>query len=143
MDPLSITASAITVLAAAGQAAKAIQRLRAIRKAPIELKLLLEEVTDLNDLLKQVESSSPTKKLNGNTELDLPEDGLGWQIQRTSSKLQELDLLIQEHAPRPTRFGIDRSHLGWQRGRQRANKLRDDLKVLRMNLAASVGAKTS
>ena len=69
--------------------------------------------------------------------------GLDWQIARTSSKLQELDSLIQEHASKPARFGID--HLGWSKGRQRVNTLRGDLKVLRLrlNLAASLGANTS
>lgn len=153
MDPLSITAAGIAFAGAISQAGKCIQRLRAIRQAPVEIKLLLEEVLDLSDLLKQLEPTStstqsqrfdalPTSQSQSQSQQPVsPVAGLDWQIARTSSKLQELDSLIQEHASKPARFGID--HLGWSKGRQRANTLRGDLKVLRLNLTASLGANTS
>ena len=142
MDPLSITAAGIAFASAAGQAAKCIQKLRAIRQAPVEIKLLLEEVLDLFSLLEQLEPTQ-SQRFDGaeKTVPPLPVVGLDWQIARTSSKLQELDSLIREHASKPARFGID--HLGWPKGRQRANILRGDLKVLRLNLTASLGANTS
>ena len=142
MDPLSITAAGIAFAGAIGQAAQCVQRLRVIRQAPVEIKLLLEEVLDLNDLLKQLEPTQ-SQICDGSEETNspLPVVGLDWQIARLSSKLKELDSLIQEHASKPTRFGID--HLGWSKGRQRANTLREDLKVLRLNLTASLGATTS
>lgn len=142
MDPVSITAAGIAFAGAVGQAAKCIQRLRAIRQAPIEIKLLLEEVLDLSGLLKQLEPTQ-SQRFDGSekTVRRPPVVGLDWQIARTSSKLQELDSLIQEHSSKPARFGID--HLGWPKGRQRANTLREDLKVLRLNLSASLGANTS
>lgn len=144
MDPLSITAAGIAFAGAASQTAKCIHKLRAIRQAPVEIKLLLEEVLDLFSLLKQLEPRQ-SQRFEGadKTVSPLPVDvvGLDWQIARTSSKLQELDSLLQEHASKPARFGID--HLGWSKGRQRANILRGDLKVLRLNLTASLGANTS
>ena len=145
MDPLSITAAGLAFAGAVSQAAKCIQRLRAIRQAPAEIKLLLEEVLDLSGLLNQLEPTcTQSQSLDGSQRTASPvvgQLGLDWQIARTSSKLQELDSLIQEHSSRPARFGID--HLGWSKGRQRANTLRGDLKVLRLNLTASLGANTS
>ena len=148
MDRLSITAAGIAFAGAVSQAGKCIQKLRAIRQAPIELKLLLEEVLDLSGLLKQLEPTHNRQRyddIDGSVSeavsgLSAPV-GLDWQIARTSSKLQELDSLIQEHSSKPARFGID--HLGWSKGRQKANSLRADLKVLRLNLTASLGANTS
>ena len=143
MDPLSITAAGLAFAGAVSQAAKCIQRLRAIRQAPAEIKLLLEEVLDLSGLLNQL-APTQSQSLDGSRRTASPvvgQLGLDWQIARTSSKLQELDSLIQDHSSRPARFGID--HLGWSKGRQKANTLRGDLKVLRLNLTASLGANTS
>ena len=137
MDPLSIATAGIAFAGATSQLAKCIQRLRAIRQAPLEIKLLLEEVLDLSGLLDQLKPSQG-QNLNGSEKTGA---GLEWHITRTSSKLQELDSLLQEHISKPARFGIN--HLGWSKTRQRANALREDLKVLRLNLTASLGANTS
>ena len=140
MDPLSIATAGIAFAGATSQLAKCIQRLRAIRQAPLEIKLLLEEVLDLSGLLDQL---APTQRqsLNINGSEKKTGAGLEWHITRTSSKLGELDSLLQEHTSKPARFGIN--HLGWSKTRQRANALREDLKVLRLNLTASLGANTS
>lgn len=141
MDPLSIATAGIAFAGATSQLAKCIQRLRAIRQAPLEIKLLLEEVLDLSGLLDQLETTQRQRQrlnINGS---DKTGAGLEWQISRTSSKLQELDSLLQQHTSKPARFGIN--HLGWSKTRQRANALREDLKLLRLNLTASLGANTS
>ena len=137
MDPLSIATAGIAFAGATSQLAKCIQRLRAIRQAPLEIKLLLEEVLDLSGLLDQLETSQ-RQSLNGSEKTGA---GLEWHITRTSSKLYELDSLLQQHTSKPARFGIN--HLGWSKTRQRADALREDLKVLRLNLTASLGANTS
>ncbi len=142
MDPLSITAAGLAFAGAIGQTGKCIQRLRAIRQAPLEIKLLLEEVLDLSGLLHQVKPTQ-SSRFDGTEQMVSPGVGLEWQIGRTASKLSELDSLLQEHTAnsKPTRFAID--HLGWPKRRQRANALRADLKILRLNLATSIGADTS
>ena len=150
MDPLSIATAGIAFAGATSQLAKCIQRLRAIRQAPLEMKLLLEEVLDLNGLLDQleptqtqtlnIENTRNTRNINGSEKIT-GGAGLEWHISRTSSKLKELDSLLQEHASKPARFGVN--HLTWSKTRQRANALREDLKVLRLNLSASLGANTS
>lgn len=140
MDPLSITTAGLAFAGAVSSVTKCIQRLRAIRQAPLEIKLLLEEVLDLSDLLHQLKPTQ-NQRFDGSGKAVPGIEGLEWQIARTSSKLQELDSLLQEHTSKPARFGID--HLGWPKRRQRANALRGDLKVLRLNLTTSLGANTS
>lgn len=140
MDPLSITAGTIAVIGVVGQAAKCVQRLRAIRQAPAEVKFLLEEVTDLGELLQQIEAAQKPSSASATTRTI---SGLDWQIDRASTKLQDLDSLLQKQAIRTTRFGVDRGPWIWLHARERANALREELKVLRLNLAASLGATTS
>ena len=145
MDPLSITASAIAVIGALQQAARCVEKLRAIRQAPEELKLLCDEVADLSELLNHVKLAQRPpayEEKGGVTPIESPR-GLDHQISRTSTKLGELDQLVVEHASRTDRWKLDRGHFAWLRGRQKANALREDLKVLRLNLAASLGASTS
>ena len=133
MDPLSITASAIAVLGAVQQAGKCVQKLKAIREAPLELKLLLEEVVDLCQLLEHVKTAQKPpdyyedEEARGAVPTERPK-GLDWQISRTSTKLSELDQLIQHHSSRAHRRKLD---FGWVRGRQKANALRADLQLPR------------
>ena len=144
MDPLSVTASAITLLHAANYCVKKID---AISHAPQELRLLGEEASDLHDLLQQVKADSPTQTGHGDVDVDVESaggisDGLNRQLSRISVKLKELERLVKEYSPRglPNRFGANRSYWGWSRGRQRAEKLRAELHTLRLNLTASLAA---
>ncbi len=144
MDPLSITAGAIAVIGALRQAAKCVQRLRAIRQAPAELKALLEEVIDLRGLLEQIQTDQHARpRLDGSAAASETPNGLARHVERTSSKLQELDSLIEHHATYTSQSRFNRGHLGWGRGRQKASILCEELKVIRLNLAASLGATTS
>ena len=142
MDPLSITTSAIAVIGAIHQAGKCIDQLNTIRKAPRELSLLLDEVADLHELLKQVQQcqNPPAYAKDGAVRPTESPSGPDWQISRISTKLSELDHLLQRHSLRTTRRAPD---FGWARGRQKANALRADLKLLRLNLAAGLSASTS
>ena len=141
MDPLSIAASAITVIEALRQTVKCAEKLRAIRKAPEELKLLLEEVADLSKLLEQVQLvQKPPAYGDGIARQNHSPSGLDWQISRAATKLQELDSLLEDHASRTDRRRLDRGRWGWIQGRRKANALRQELGELRMNLTASLGA---
>lgn len=138
MDPLSITAGALAVIGAIQQAAECIQKLKTIHQAPAELESLLEEVVDLRELLEQVQAAQKPPEYGAlPTE---PPKGLDRPISRISTKLRELDQLLQYHSARMRRSRFD---FGWVRGRQRANALRRDLKLLRMNLCTSLSATTS
>ncbi|KAK4693600.1 helicase SRCAP/SWR1, partial [Lecanoromycetidae sp. Uapishka_2] len=144
VDKTKKKTKAIAVIGAIQQAAICIERLRAIRQAPEELRLLCEEVADLSELLKQVQSAQrPPAYQEKVGAPPISPTGLDHQLSRTTTKLQELDRLVTDHASRTDRRKIDRGHFGWLRGRQKAYALREDLKLLRLNLAASLGATTS
>ncbi|KAL8953182.1 MAG: hypothetical protein Q9222_000955 [Ikaeria aurantiellina] len=141
MDPFSITTGVIAVVGVIEQAAKCVQRLRAIHQAPCEVNLLLDEVADLWAVLQQVETARRTP---ANREIlfeyETPASSLDRLIARTSTKLRELDSLLQHHLSRTQRRAPDWS---WLRGRQKAATLRADLTTLRLNIAAALAATTS
>lgn len=143
MDPLSISVGVVTLIGAVKSVQK---RISAARQAPQEVKLLEQELNNLEDLLQQVKSAAPTQIGDWNAKSRSGKaTGLNLQLTQLSAKLQEFEKLLQEYKPRavPTRFGVDRPHLGsWQAGQraQSANKLRAEVNVLRLNLTASLGA---
>ena len=111
MDPVTISVSAITVTATIVQAGKCLKRTGGICHAPREIEVLSSEVADLRLVLQQrsaVEENSP----------------LGLHISRISAKLGDLETLLDEVAPHPSRLGINRPCLSWFQGRQRAERLR-------------------
>lgn len=141
LDPLSITASTIAIVGAIQTAAKCINELRAVCQAPLELQLLLEEVVDLKQLLDQVQKAY-NPPANGETTAKPTEarSGLNQQVKRALSELEELDQLLQRHSLRTQNRKPD---FGWALGRKKADALRDDLKLLRLNLTASLSAYTA
>ncbi|KAL8821908.1 MAG: hypothetical protein Q9223_000138 [Gallowayella weberi] len=143
MDPLSVTTGVIAVVGAVEQAAKCIQKLRAIRQAPREVSLLLEEVADLREVLQQVETAQRPPEYRERAvpfDEEKPAKGLDRLIRRTSAKLEELDSLLQHHGSRTQRRTPDWS---WLRGKKKADALRSDLTTLRMNITAVLSGITS
>ena len=143
MDPFSISVGVVTLLGAVKSVRK---RISAARHAPQEVKRLEQELNDLQGLLQQVKSAAPTQNDDGNAKgLSGKATGLNLQMTQLSGKLEEFEQLLHDYKPRavPTRFGVDRPHLGWWQAGQRAesaNKLRAEVIVLRLNLTASLGA---
>ena len=141
MDPLSITAGTIAVIGAVGQTAKALQALRAIRQAPTEIQSLLEEVVDLDTLLEQIQADTKHRPLRPEPSASHDgQNGLDRQVRRASEKLTELTTLLESHSKSQKIAGIERRHFAWRRGRRTASVIREDLKLIRMNITASLGA---
>ncbi|KAL8708079.1 MAG: hypothetical protein Q9220_007011 [cf. Caloplaca sp. 1 TL-2023] len=141
MDPFSITTGVIAVVGAIDQAAKCVKKLQAIRQAPSQIVLLLDEVADLWEVLRQVETAQrPPEYRESPFEDEMPPRGLDRLIRRTSAKLRELDALLQHHSLRTQRRTPD---WGWLRGKQKADALRADLSTLRMDIATALSAITS
>ncbi|KAL8777248.1 MAG: hypothetical protein Q9194_002664 [Teloschistes cf. exilis] len=140
MDPLSITTGVIAIIGVVDQAAKCIQKLRAIRQAPQELRLLINEVADLWEVLRLVETAQRPPEYRESA-LPLEEEeaakGLDRLIARISGKLLELDSLLDHHWSHTQRRMPDFS---WIRGKQRADALRADLTQLRMNISTALSA---
>ncbi|KAI4203490.1 MAG: hypothetical protein LQ350_001828 [Teloschistes chrysophthalmus] len=140
MDPFSITTGVITIVGVIQQAAKCIKKLRAIRQAPQELRLLINEVADLWEVLRLVETAQRPPAYRESAlplEEEEPAKGLDRLIARTSGKLLELDSLLDHHWSHTQRRMPDFS---WVRGKQRADALRADLTQLRGNISTALSA---
>lgn len=64
MDPLSITASVITVLAATGKVGEGLEKLWALKGAPHELLALINEVSRYLSFDRQYENAGLTQRIS-------------------------------------------------------------------------------
>ncbi|KAL8678972.1 MAG: hypothetical protein Q9224_007073, partial [Gallowayella concinna] len=143
MDPFSVTTGVITVFGLVEQASKCIQKLRAIRQAPREVSLLLDEVADLWEVLQQVETTQRRPEYRESRPIrrgETRQASIDRLIRRTSAKLEELDSLLQHHRSRAQRRTPDWS---WLRGKQKADALLSDLTTLRMDITTVLSGITS
>ena len=140
MDPLSITAGIIGVIGLAQQTGKAVQGLRAIRQAPAEIQSLLEEAVDFHALLQQIQADTNHSSVVAEPSASCGQNGLDHQMRRASAKVDELSSLLESYSKSRKVAGIERRHFTWQRGRRKASAIREDLKLIRMNITASLGA---
>ena len=146
MDPFSLTVGALTLVGTVRLAGKCVDKLRIIRQAPAELKHLLEEAQEVHGLLEQLQrdhDAQNSPKSDDHVPSAPVTSGLARLLERATSKLTELDALIEHHSNQTSKRPIDHGNLGWARGQRKAVKLCDELKVLRLEIIASLGASTS
>jgi Fungal N-terminal domain of STAND proteins len=91
MEPLSLTASIIAVLTAANTVAHGLVKLRGFKNAPDELLALMNEVSDLQVILEEVNEISRTQGVHGDR-LSL---NLAQLLIRAKSTLLKLHRLIR------------------------------------------------
>jgi hypothetical protein len=89
MDPLSIIASILTVGGAVRQSLKIV---KAIRGAPAELQMLLNEVADLTAVSKNIEAILQKSKRNDQSDDSL--SGLVAALSKTEQTVQQLDEFV-------------------------------------------------
>ena len=159
MDPLSLTASALTIVAAIDQSVKCVRKLSAIRKAPSELSALLVEVSDLHAVLllvaavyEEEEKHSKQQPIKGSQSTAGSE--LKHQIQanlerhseRAALALDDLNRIACDYSSNlqsGKRIKGGLAAFSWiQSGRKKALKLREQLQEIRLNIVATLGAKT-
>lgn len=129
MDPLSVTASILTVVGAASKVSKGLKLLKALREAPGELSNLLEEVERIEMILKCVEQSFVA------SERAVPE--LERVIDAAKEKLLALDSLIQYSLTKADeKSKVD--YWQWLRKQGSADRMRQDLATLRLDLTALI-----
>ena len=130
MDPLSFTASLLTVIAAAQAAAKGIQKLNSYRKAPKELEALASELESIQAFLKDIVSFV---ELNPHA---LYSQSLFDCVQRASSKFAEINKLLASTPFNLSKLNNARqAQLLWALHRQRLITLRDDIRIIKTDLA--------
>jgi hypothetical protein len=125
MDPLSITASIITVLSAARKAGQGLQKIKALKDAPKELDNLLAEFSRIESVLQAFQ--------NLPTSVQERVPGLVKILQDAKVKFDELDSLI--HYVLTTAGENNRvDRLQWIRKRHDAERLRGQLNEIQATL---------
>lgn len=139
MDPLSITASIITLLGTAEVASKSLKRITSLKGAPALVFALNNEVSELRLTLKEIEvilsykaNSTPIKKY-----LD---SGAHPIIASARSKLLALEELIHMRLTRPDGT-LDK--VAWLRVEAKVSRLQKDLRHISQKLATVLGIMTS
>ena len=150
MDPLSITASTIAIVGVSVQAARCITKLKAFRDLPGEFRLLLSEISDLHEVLSECslvtqqhgsDSRGPKKEQSKSCK---ESSIILAQVLRAGSKLEELETTVLakiNHATRREEFKA--LWAGLVHGKQSLQKLRSELKDIRLALSFAIGASTS
>lgn len=145
-DPLSISASIVTVVAAAITTARTIEKLKEFKKLPAEFTSLLAEITDLQKVLEQCGKLHSKKLDSKHVSLSHVQsdksDELLRAVEKAKNKLLELQALVSPSAASPE---PDRRML-WTlvvHGKSRVNRYREDLRDIRLGLSAAMGMLTS
>ena len=134
MDPLSITASLLTLIGAAKAGINGVRKLSSYRKAPRELADLLSELESFEEILTDIKAFSD---LYPNATFS---DGLIECVQFSASKIAVINDLVASNPFKLARLS-DQNHarVVWVRYKQTFLTLRGDLQVLRMDLGVRIG----
>ena len=128
-DPLSITASLITILSTTKGVVK---RAKVLRGAPQELEDLLSDITRFDNFLLNIRRRSWSS--------DDSVDGLRELLEDAQKKLLEFNEFVQYTL---TKAGSSDKvdHWQWLRKQDHVRKLRDNLREARANLMALLGVE--
>ena len=148
MDPLSVTASIITVLGAGGTIATTLEKTRSIRQAPEIILSLNNEISDLRlivhetqQLLREDQNRDPI-----GSETRAFTDQVTPILIRGRDKLLELESLIEYSLTSTSTNTKNRPKVrkvAWVWKQQKVQSIKDDIRSLRLNLAAIVGLVSS
>ena len=134
MDPLSLTASILTVIAAAQAGVEGLRKLNNFHKAPKELKDLALELESIKSLLQEVEHFLELNPLL------LQSEGLSQSVRYAASKITKINKLLESGPFALLKLSnATQGRLVFVRYKDRLQSLRDDLRVVRQDLAVRLG----
>jgi chromosome segregation ATPase len=137
MDPLSLTASIITVVGLAGEVGKNLRRLHHISA---EIHSLINDVSDLQAVLAEVDRVVIQYQVTAHA----PEEAilnLSKTVQAARRRLTELNEMILESGGADGKAKVAR--LKWIRAKTQAASIQQSLRDLRMNLVTILGTLCS
>lgn len=141
MDPLSITASVIAILGAAGEVTKGLAKVQALYHAPAELSGLMNEVSDLRAVISQISTFSnqlEEESFRG------PVVTLKNHLNKAMGQLRTLDNLINAELFKVRADGtIKMSRTAWIRLKADVQRMQRDLRSIRVNIGTALGVVTS
>ena len=138
-DPLSITASFITVISAVEGISKTFAMIRNVRHAPSEVLALINELSDLRSILEDIERYI----IRDTNRLLLPPEQMqtiSTLVDKSKDYLLELDQVIQYRLVKvnSTSAELRVSRLKWIAAKQTIGRLRLGLRDIRLNLVTQM-----
>ena len=141
MDPLSISASVLTVVGAISSTSRIVKKIASLRGAPEAISALNNEISDLQLVLRAVETM-----LQSNTDSVKPftDNGMQELLDRAKGKLLELDILLEYQIMTVDDNKKPKINFpAWARKQGKIRQLQQDLRSARLNLATIVGSLAS
>ena len=135
MDPLSITASTLTLLSAVETA---FHLVRSIREAPSRLEALENEVADITVIVKEVERVIEASQNESVSSSDRGSH-LNEALSNIHKKVQELEALLRSCASEGGKI----SRISWLKARSRVQSLQTELRDGRLNLSIALATFTA
>ncbi|KAK5121753.1 hypothetical protein LTR85_004628 [Meristemomyces frigidus] len=143
MDPLSISTAVLTVFGAAVEVAKSLEHLRSVHKLPAEFTSLLAKVADLQYVLHPCDEFC---KANKHLEKKIRETGLLSHGTSAKAKLEHLANSVAKHVT-PNGLASPKElkafWAGLVHGKSQLSRHRDELRDIRLGLAATLQVLTS
>lgn len=135
VEPVSIAASVLTLLAAANHVAVGLNKLASLRGAPDVVKGLNNELEDLRGVLYQAE---PLLRKHGDATVQsaIPNTSLRPNIDRAKDRLAELETIVGSRLL--ARMGA-REKLGWMFEQDKVQRALGDIQAARANITAMLG----
>lgn len=143
MDPISVTASILGIVAAAASTARAFEDLRRLCKTlPGRLHALSNEVSDIELVLHQV--ASVVQKRTGDPALEEQEQHIKHLLNQAASKLCELRTIVQAFTDiaKTTKIPFFQAY-AWRKNQPRLQVLQEDIKTVKCSLNIMLGASNS
>jgi septation ring formation regulator EzrA len=146
MDPLSFTASVITVIATVVTVAKSLDELRdTLQHAPDVLSSLVNEVSDLRIVLEACDSAvQELYKDSQEHDPPTPLSDAARILSRTQGQLKELDSLIHSclNASSTGSAILTSVRLRWMKARSKAERIQQQLRVSKQHLLMLIEAQS-
>ena len=139
MDPLSITASCISVVAVAGTATRGLKKLRDLTIVPEIILSIVNEVSDLTLVLQDIRLNFHQESLHISKSAVTTTERL---LDRARTELLELDQIINYRLLlSPKGNGeLTFSRAAWIFEERRVRQLQANLRTIRLDIAASFAA---
>ena len=151
MDPLSITASILTIVGVGGQAAKAVKRLASLKGAPDLVLALNNEISDLHLVVLAIQDVFQRQQtggapLPGNRVVVANVDAsVTNSLRYANEKVVELESLHSQLTTNASRSSGSTTFnkTVWLREQKRVKKMQEDLRNVRLKLAGALSVLNS
>ena len=144
MDPLSLTASIIAIIGVGGQVAKAVRKAASLQGAPDLVLALNNEMADLNLVVVAVQGIFQRLQTTGVRSGELNADNsITSSLKQVKGKVIELAALQKRLNISISGSNVEFDKVAWLREQKKVKRMQEDLKSVRLKLAAALGVLTS